>query len=130
MSDDSGEEEWESEGEYDEDGDGQYDDMDAMTGEMGAANKATQSPFAPAEMYLSDMIGPTGKLGDDENLDHFLVVNISNHLVFSPPSADPLYTVDLQGRIIDLLVGLKSTDSKGTVRYSVTHAYVCSTTGL
>jgi hypothetical protein len=114
MSDDS-EEEWESEGEYDEGGDGEYDDMDAMTGEMGTGSRATQSPFAPAEMYLSDMIGSTGKLGDDEDADDFLVVNVSNHLVFSPPSADPLYAVDLQGRVIDLLVGLKSTDSKGTV---------------
>ena len=116
MSDDTGEEEWESEGEYDEDGgDGQYDDMEAMTGEMGTGNRnEKQSPFAPAEMYLSDMIG-TAKLGDDENADDFLVVNVSSHLVYSPPSADPLYAVDLQGRVIDLFVGLKTTGSKGTV---------------
>ena len=118
MSDDSDQEDWESEGEYDEDGgDGQYDDMDAITGDMTAGNKSVaQNPFAPAEMYLSDMIGSTSRLGDDENGDDLLIVNVSNSLVYSPPSADPLYAVDLQGCVIDLLLGLRSTDSKGAFR--------------
>ena len=68
------------------------------------------SPFAPADMYLSDMIGSNKNLnthGDDLNEDDFLLVNVSDSLVFSPPKLDPLWGSDLQGSIIDLLLSLK-----------------------
>ena len=56
---------------------------------------------------------------DDENGDDLLIVNVSNSLVYSPPSADPLYAVDLQGRVIDLLLGLRSADSKGAFHLQI-----------
>jgi hypothetical protein len=73
----------------------------------------SSSPFAPAEMYLSDMIGKNNSNGDNEEI---VIVNVSNNLIFSPPSSDPLSKVDLQDKIIDMLIGLRSIDSTGRSR--------------
>lgn len=122
-SDDSEDDEWESE---DGDNEGNMDDDDGFEGMDEQADgsgdavwtkKASQSPFAPAEMYLSDMIGSgrSGALNDDQNPDNYLLLNVSSSLVFSPTKADPLAATDLQGAVIDLLKGLKGGDRKGTI---------------
>lgn len=83
-------------------------------------NNNQNNPFAPAEMYLSDMIGsninPNANKhghGDDENEEDFLLVNVSDSLVFSPPKLDPLWGTDLQGSIIELLQSLKQNNNSG-----------------
>ena len=96
--------------------------------------------FAPAEMYLSDVLDRNldqqqthtsggkrlsavlraggagggdycdeddGYTADQENT---LMVNVSSSLMFSPPSRDPLAATDLEGRVVDLLVGLRGSD--------------------
>ena len=108
MSDDS-DQDWESE--YDDNNDDDDEDMQAMIGGEYDREVKTTNPFAPAEMYLSDMIGK--KINDDENFGEFLVVNVSNYLIYNPPSADPLCDIDLQSAVIDLLLGLKNTSDTG-----------------
>ena len=105
ISDDT-DQDWESE--YDDDND---EDMQAMTGGEYDRDVKTTNPFAPAEMYLSDMIGK--KINDDDNFGEFLVINVSNYLVYNPPSADPLCNIDLQNAVIDLLSGLKNSNDAG-----------------
>lgn len=118
-SDDSEDEEWESEdGGYEDDMDEDgFEDMDDTEGNGNAVwKKKSQDPFAPAEMYLSDMIGSAQKGlqgNDDENQGDYLLLNVSSNLVFSPPRTDPLASTDLQGAVIELLRGLKGRDSKG-----------------
>lgn len=82
-----------------------------MTRDNYDADIITASPFAPAEMYLSDMIGKKNNNG--ENFEEFLVINVSNYLIFSPPSTDPLSMIDLQGSVIDLLSSLKISSNTG-----------------
>lgn len=113
-SDASEDEDWESD---DGQNDGQDDDFDTMMNDSNMATKGSdKSPFAPAEMYLSDMIGLNKNPhthGDDENEGDFLLVNVSDNLVFSPIKLDPLWGKDLQGSIIELLLSLKSGNGQG-----------------
>lgn len=113
---------WESENEYED----EDDDMGAMTGQSFSSGKKTVDPFAPAEMYLSDMIHNNNQ--NDDNLEDFLVVNVSNYLIFSPPSADPLSVVDLQGAVIELLTGLQNSNVGGIVPPVFPPAYMHLTT--
>ena len=99
---------WESEEENDDDDD---DDMGAMMGDDEENKNKKTSPFAPAEMYLSDMIGKKREYEND--IDDFLIINVSNYLVFSPPSSDPLSATDLQGAVIDLFLLLKNSNDAG-----------------
>jgi hypothetical protein len=113
---------WENEdgdedGDYDMEGEeeGGDDDGEGFDGDDGG-------PFAPAELYLSDMIvggGAKGSRnmigggGDDEG-DNVagagaeVYVNISDHLLFNPLVRDPLASADLQGRVIEMLNGVKA----------------------
>jgi hypothetical protein len=93
-----------------------FEDMDGIECNGDAMwKKKSQNPFAPAEMYLSDMIGssPKGQGNDDENQGDYLLLNVSSSLVYSPPRRDPLASTDLQGVVIELLRCLKSRDSNG-----------------
>jgi hypothetical protein len=93
-----------------------FEGMDGIEGNGDAVwKKKSQNPFAPAEMYLSDMIGSSqkGHGNDDENEGDYLLLNVSSSLVFSPPKRDPLASTDLQGVVIELLRCLKSRDSEG-----------------
>ena len=94
-----------------------------MMNDSNMASKGSdKSPFAPAEMYLSDMIGSNKTPhthGDDENEGDFLLVNVSDNLVFSPMKLDPLWGKDLQGSIIELLLSLKSGNGQG--QHQISH---------
>lgn len=92
-------EEWEQDDEGEDEGE--------VAGE--AAQRKGKSPFAPAEMYyLSDMVAPSDSRGDEP-----LFVNVTPHLVFSPPSRDPLVATDIEGAVIDLLTSLQRPASDG-----------------
>jgi len=102
YSEGSYEEEWgseEDEGDYE-------DEMEGEDQEDFLADKGKETgPFAPAEMYLSDM------LNKDNDDDGVVIVNISDHLIFSPPSLDPLASSDLQGHVIAMLLSLHGIDN-------------------
>lgn len=94
-------------------------------------NNNQNNPFAPAEMYLSDMIGSnknpnpnTHGHGDDENEEVFLLVNVSDSLVFSPPKLDLLWGTDLQGSIIELLLSLKQNNNGSVEGKTVSSHFV------
>jgi hypothetical protein len=100
---DDDDEEWDSaEEDYENDDQEGLDDDD----EGGFDN---DDPFAPAEMYLSDMVGGSkGKSGgDDDGSGAEVYINISDNLVYSPPHRDPLGRADVQGVVIAMLNGLK-----------------------
>ena len=114
----------EDDGDDDEDGDFEDDDGadegDGDAGGFGSADavkmagggrRAKGSPFAPAEMYfLSDMLGDSGGAGGrgGGGREDPVLANVSPHLVFSPPSRDPLVGMDIEGAMVQFLVQLSS----------------------
>lgn len=75
--------------------DGEDNQSDIAIAESEAeGGRAGSSPFATGEKYLSDLLEDRVRPSND--VDDLLVLNISDDLVFSPPSNDPLAHVDLQ----------------------------------
>lgn len=119
---------FDEEDEDDDDGD-EWESDDEVEDGMGMGDKAVSkeskkaSTFAPAEMYLSDMVSPTkgpikGRIGGGNNAGEVpvtvTIVHISDHFVFSPPVRDPLAAIDLEGVVIEMLKELWATRGEGT----------------
>jgi len=107
--DDESDETWCSE----DGGDNQSDVAIAESETEGA--RVVSSPFAPTEKYLSDLLDDRVRPSND--VDDLLVLNISDDLVFSPPSSDPLASADLHQIISHFILNQRDGESGPFVQW-------------
>jgi hypothetical protein len=74
----------------------QSDDDDADDDDDDEGGGGDDNPFAPAEMYLSDLLDMGGGGGGRAH------VYVPDSLVFSAPRLDPLYACALRSRLQEL----------------------------
>lgn len=82
----------------DDDDDNYFNEEDCDQGsydETGGGGGDDSSPFAPAEMYLSDLLDMTGGGGRS--------VYVPDTLMYTRPSNDPLYTLSLKEKLGEVL---------------------------